>query len=95
MQVFAREPVGSGEGCNPAPDLTFLVLQTFGFGFPRGELHQIGLDQRGEGRIKLGCGDAGAFVNVIVDRDCDIAHKFTVSQSMLGILDIKEVIHHH
>jgi hypothetical protein len=26
MQVFAREPVGSVEDCNSAPDLTFLAL---------------------------------------------------------------------
>jgi hypothetical protein len=95
MQVFAREPVGSGEGCNAAPDLTFLALQTFGFGFLLGELLQIGLDQRGEGRIELGCGDAGAFVSVIVNRDCDIAHKLTVSQFPLGTLDIKTAIRHH
>jgi len=58
-------------------------------------LLQIGLHQRGEGRIALGRGDPGAFVRVIVDRDCDIAHKLTVSQFMLGALDIKSAIHHH
>jgi hypothetical protein len=29
-------------------------------------------------RIALGCGDAGAFVSVIVNRNCDIAHTITV-----------------
>ena len=80
MQVFAREPVGSGEGCNLVPDLAFLAFQTFDFGFVRGELLQIGFDQRGDGRIALGCGDPGAPVSLVVNRNCDIAHEFTVSQ---------------
>ena len=44
MEVFAREPVGSVEGCNPAPDLAFLTLQTFDARFVRGKLLQVGLD---------------------------------------------------
>gem|GEM_PF-5887361 len=80
MQVFAREPVGSVESCNLAPDLAFLALQSFDFGFVRGELLQIGFDQCGDGRIALGCGDPGAPVSLVVNCDCDIAHSFTVSQ---------------
>src|SRR5437763_656039 len=83
MQVFAREPVGSVESCNLAPDLPFLALQTFGFRFVRGELLQICLDKRGDGRIALGCGDPGALVSLVVNCDCDIAHVSTVSQYSL------------
>jgi hypothetical protein len=80
MQVFPREAAGSVEVCNSAPDLALLALQTFDFGFVRGELLQIGFDQRGDGCIALGCGDPGAFVSLIVNRNCEIAYAFTVSQ---------------
>jgi len=83
MQVFAREPVASGEGCNLAPDLAFLALQTFDFGFVRGELLQIGFDKRGDGRIAFSCGDPGTPVSLVVNCNCDIAHIFTVSQRPL------------
>jgi len=72
MQIFASESVGSVEGCNLAPDFAFPALQTFDFGFVRGELLQIGLNQRGDGRIALGCGDPGAPVSLVVNCDCDI-----------------------
>jgi hypothetical protein len=91
MQVFAREPVGSAESCNLAPDLAFLALQTFVFGLVRGELLQISSDQRGDGRIALGCGDPGAPVSLVVNCDCDIAHASTVLQYPLHRLEVRNV----
>ena len=80
MQVFSIDPIGIVEVCNSAPDLAFLALQTFDFGFVRDELLQIGFHQRGDRRIALGSRDPGAFVSLVVNRDCDIAQTFTVSQ---------------
>jgi hypothetical protein len=37
MQFLAREPVGSGEGLDAAPELTLLAFHTFDFGLVRGE----------------------------------------------------------
>jgi len=80
MQVFAREPVGSVKGADPAPNLTFLALQPLGFGFVRRELLQICLNQSGDRRIAPSRRDTGTGVSLIINRDCDVAHTFTVSQ---------------
>lgn len=67
MQLFAREPVGSAEGRNLAPDFAFLTLPAFNLGFPGSKLLQIGLDQRGNGRIEFGRSDPGAFIGLVVN----------------------------
>jgi len=80
MQLIARKSIGGGKCCNLAPNLVLLAFQTLGFSFVRSQLFQVGFNECRDRRITLSSCDSGSPIDIIVNRNCDIAHIFTVSQ---------------
>ncbi|HEX5436649.1 MAG TPA: hypothetical protein VFW98_05800, partial [Gemmatimonadaceae bacterium] len=85
MHVVATQPIRGGKagmrGADARYDFVLLALQPLEGGFFLNHSGEKGPHQCGNGAPLLGGPDAGAVIQVIAHRNCDILHNITVAQS--------------
>jgi hypothetical protein len=78
VYIFPWQPVGGTERFDARAQLSFLGQKAIGLGTSCSKAGQKLPDKRRDRGAALGRTDAGQFVGLIVHRNCDVFHIFTV-----------------